>query len=161
MRRAKSAWLRQKIYFDVSERVLMHGCSSDGRVVAITAIQSISGQGFSDAGIDGLTEMAGVLVPILAKHIEYCEYRHSAGRALSSLEEIERCISKTRRLTLRETEVCARTVYGMSTAGIAHALGIGEESVKTYRRRAYEKVGVGSSREIVGWYLARWSEAIH
>lgn len=29
--------------------------------------------------------------------------------------------------------------------------------MKTYRKRAYQRLAIGSERELLTWYLARWS----
>jgi DNA-binding CsgD family transcriptional regulator len=60
-------------------------------------------------------------------------------------------------LPRREAEVCARILYGMSSVGIALDLSVSEETVKTYRKRAYQRLNIGSERELLTWYLARWS----
>src|SRR5262249_55197346 len=77
--------------------------------------------------------------------------------ALSSLPAISQCLHDAGELSQRETDVCARILYGLSYYGIALDLGIGKESVMTYRKRAYKRLGIGSQRELLIWYLARWS----
>ena len=47
----------------------------------------------------------------------------------------------------------ARILYGLSAAGIAVDLGIGIESVTTYRKRAYRRLGIATQRELLVWYL--------
>ncbi|WP_416365582.1 LuxR C-terminal-related transcriptional regulator [Paraburkholderia terrae] len=56
-------------------------------------------------------------------------------------------------LTAREVQVGARYLYGVSTSGIASDLGIGNETVVTYRKRLYERLSIGSRRELLLWYL--------
>jgi DNA-binding CsgD family transcriptional regulator len=51
-------------------------------------------------------------------------------------------------LSTREVEVCARLLAGESQCQIAASLGIKESSVQSYRKRAYEKLGVREMREI-------------
>jgi DNA-binding CsgD family transcriptional regulator len=53
--------------------------------------------------------------------------------------------------------VCARVLYGLSSTAIALDLDVGEETVKTYRKRAYQRLAIGSERELLNWYLAQWS----
>ena len=60
-------------------------------------------------------------------------------------------------LTRREAEVCAGVLYGMTSMGIALELGISEESAMTYRKRSYNRLKIGSQRELLLWYLDRWS----
>jgi DNA-binding CsgD family transcriptional regulator len=51
-------------------------------------------------------------------------------------------------LTLRERQVCARAVVGMSVEATALDLGIAKTSVLTYRQRAYHRLGVTSPIEL-------------
>jgi DNA-binding CsgD family transcriptional regulator len=81
----------------------------------------------------------------------------NVAQALTALPEIETCIVATSDLPRREAEVCARILYGLSSVGIALDLTVSEETVKTYRKRAYQRLAIGSERELLTWYLARWS----
>lgn len=45
-------------------------------------------------------------------------------------------------LTIRERQVCAGTILGKSSERIAEDLEIGQSTILTYRRRAYQKLGV-------------------
>jgi DNA-binding CsgD family transcriptional regulator len=74
------------------------------------------------------------------------------------LNVIEGCLAlSSPRLARREAEVCARILYGMTSLGIALDLGIGEESAMTYRKRAYNRLNIGSQRELLLWYLDQWA----
>lgn len=52
------------------------------------------------------------------------------------------------RLTTREREVCERIVLGYTSIGIGLDLAIGLSSVLTYRKRAYDKLGISSQNEL-------------
>lgn len=52
------------------------------------------------------------------------------------------------RLTVREREVCERIVLGYTSIGIGLDLDISLSSVLTYRKRAYDKLGIGSQNEL-------------
>src|SRR3546814_5422711 len=55
--------------------------------------------------------------------------------ALTCLPTIEACLTAaTPILTRREAQVCARVLFGMTSMGIALALGVGEESAMTDRK---------------------------
>jgi DNA-binding CsgD family transcriptional regulator len=56
-------------------------------------------------------------------------------------------------LTERERHVCALTMIGKSSGEIAAALGIKPATVITYRRRAYERLGVSSAASLVAEIL--------
>jgi DNA-binding CsgD family transcriptional regulator len=51
-------------------------------------------------------------------------------------------------LTTREVEVCARALLGMTVEGTALDLGIACTSVATYRKRAYQRLGISSQNEL-------------
>ena len=60
----------------------------------------------------------------------------------------QRLVALNRSLSSREIEVCAMILQGVSTAGIALEIGIGQTSVITYRRRAYAKLGISRQNEL-------------
>ena len=51
-------------------------------------------------------------------------------------------------LTPREQEVCRRILSGSSSEAISQALGISLHSTLTYRKRAYERLGISSQSEL-------------
>lgn len=51
-------------------------------------------------------------------------------------------------LTGREKQVCLRIVSGLSSEAISADLDIGLHSTLTYRKRAYEKLGISSQNEL-------------
>jgi DNA-binding NarL/FixJ family response regulator len=79
------------------------------------------------------------------------------GEPLSELKAIEECLSTCTSLPPREVEVCARILLGMTTAGIALDLELCETTVKTYRKRAYQRLSIGSERELIASYLRTWT----
>lgn len=57
-------------------------------------------------------------------------------------------------LSPREAEVCDHAARGVSVAGTALALGVSENSVRTLRKRAWRKLGVGSATQLTALVLA-------
>jgi len=53
-------------------------------------------------------------------------------------------------MPMRELEVCARTIIGMTAQAISIDLGISISTVATYRRRAYSRMGICSAYELMG-----------
>ena len=51
-------------------------------------------------------------------------------------------------LTNREQQVCRRILLGFSSEAISQALGISLHSTLTYRKRAYERLGISSQNEL-------------
>ncbi|MEX0729312.1 MAG: helix-turn-helix transcriptional regulator [Aquisalimonadaceae bacterium] len=147
------AELRSQIYADIRDRVVICGQRCD--IGYCLSLLRTTGSGeFSADDIAGLREATDAIISVVAKHTEAENRRPHL--ALSSLAKIEASIFADARLSQREAEVCARILYGLSFAGIGLDLGIGEETVKTYRNRAYQRLGIGSPRELLMWYLSIW-----
>ncbi|WP_426409080.1 helix-turn-helix transcriptional regulator [Bradyrhizobium ganzhouense] len=61
-------------------------------------------------------------------------------------------------LTPREQEVCRHILLGLSSEAISQALGISLHSTLTYRKRAYERLGISSQNELFGIVLRLLAE---
>jgi len=99
----------------------------------------------------------GTLLAIVAKHADAHALRPNLARAFNSLPEMQQFIFDASKMSLRESEVCARILLGLSPGDIATELGIGKESVITYRKRAFQRLEINSQRELLIWYLERWN----
>ncbi|WBL77429.1 helix-turn-helix transcriptional regulator [Bradyrhizobium xenonodulans] len=56
-------------------------------------------------------------------------------------------------LTPREQQVCRHILRGLSSEAISQTLGISLHSTLTYRKRAYERLGISSQNELFGIVL--------
>jgi DNA-binding NarL/FixJ family response regulator len=86
--------------------------------------------------IESTQREAKTLMACVRKHIEICSMhvgRRSPGAALK-----DACPA----LTERELQVCVRLIRGLTYEGIGADLGLSLASVKTYRARAYERLGI-------------------
>lgn len=71
------------------------------------------------------------------------------GRTRSLVHTIVgKCVPPFDRLTPREREVCERILLGYTSIGIGLDLDIALSSVLTYRKRAYEKLGISTQNEL-------------
>lgn len=108
-----------------------------------------------------LAEIEASTAPLfaaVAKHIELQVKHSNVSVALTSLDQIERCIAEQMpEMPRREAQVCSRAIYGVTTLGIALELEISHETVMTYRKRAYSRLGIATQRELLIWYLQIWS----
>ncbi|WP_017670635.1 helix-turn-helix transcriptional regulator [Blastomonas sp. AAP53] len=57
-------------------------------------------------------------------------------------------------LTPREQQVCARTLAGLDARAIESDLGIGINTVRTYRQRAYRRYGISSANEFLPYVIS-------
>nr|WP_218905017.1 helix-turn-helix transcriptional regulator [Paraburkholderia bryophila] len=58
------------------------------------------------------------------------------------------------KLTPREAHVCSSLVNGMTTQVIAHGMGVKASTVNTYAKRAFEKLGIETRRQLVALVLS-------
>jgi DNA-binding CsgD family transcriptional regulator len=146
--------LRDLVYrkTHISDRVLLSGPGA-----SLSVLRSEKSGKFSDVEIDRLSAVGYVLLSIVEKHVELVTRPSDLSAAFGSLQEIMSCIANSpERIPRREIEVCALILFGVSTMGIASRLNIGEETVKTYRKRAYIRLGIATQRELLAWYVERW-----
>lgn len=98
---------------------------------------------FSDGELDALVGLARLALPMLPLN-----RRRSLARLPSTQHTESRLRQLFPNLTRREQEVCARATVGMSVEATALDLGIGKTSVMTYRKRAYQRLGISSVHEL-------------
>ena len=150
------AAMRPSVYQHMRDRLLLcgHGPNAD---FGLSILRADPHAPFAGDAIEKVAHSAELLMSVLGKHVDIHQTRPNVAQALTALEEIESCIVATSALPRREAEVSARILYGLSSVGIALDLSVSEETVKTYRKRAYQRLAIGSERELLTWYLARWS----
>lgn len=151
--------LRSRLYgrTHIRERILLWG-NIKRNTIALSILRPEERGLASDDEFCSLAQVAPTLMSLVAKHTDILDSRARFSLALTSLAEIERTVEHARvKLPKREAQVCARIVFGISTAGIAIDLGVGEETVMTYRKRAYQRLAIGSQRELLLWYVEQWS----
>jgi DNA-binding CsgD family transcriptional regulator len=147
---------RESIYVSkhIYERLAICGTRPDGLYV-LSLLRSTELGAFHDADVAALGASADLLVAALAKHESVTRFvAESAASALRSIDHIaERLARSDAGLTRREQDVCARILFGLSSAEIAAELFVTEESVATYRKRAYRRLNITGRYELLGWYL--------
>jgi len=107
-----------------------------------------SGQ-FTAEEVATIEALAPLLAALAAKHVGML------GMLLRSRDRGDRIAALAARLhaldgrlTRRETDVLARVLLGVTSDGIALDLGVGLNTVLTYRKRAYARLGVTSQAEL-------------
>jgi DNA-binding CsgD family transcriptional regulator len=150
------AAIRPCVFRDVRDRLLLCGHSMNADF-GLSIVRADPHAPFADEAVEKVADSAELLMAVLAKHSDIRQTRPNVAQALTALEEIEACILATSTLPRREAQVSSRILYGLSSVGIALDLSVSEETVKTYRKRAYQRLAIGSERELLTWYLARWS----
>lgn len=173
---------RARVYdaHGVAERVSVVDYESDGSVFAVNFYRHQHQQPFKDRQISGFESMAPVLLALARKHIALA--RPAAQGMLSAVAPLvhetcsensdtttqpalptlphglpalrERLLRLQHDLTDRELDVCARVLQGMTHEGIASDLGLGVPTVKTYRNRAFARMGIHFRNELFAKVLA-------
>ena len=99
--------------------------------------------------IEQLKRVAPAVGAVVARHLAVAPDQDPASR----LETLFLTSEPLWRLTGREKEVCLRILSGFSSEAISIDLGISLQSTFTYRKRAYEKLGISSQKELFGIVL--------
>lgn len=108
----------------------------------------ITAQGrFSDAQRARLQAMAPAIGASVARHFQ------QAATPDQNLAALFATRSPLTTLTPREQEVCRHILLGLSSEAISQALGISVHSTLTYRKRAYERLGISAQNELFGIVL--------
>ncbi len=103
------------------------------------------GEDFRDEDIDRIGGMADMLLAMLWRHEE------TVARAADDPEALfnARLASLAPELSDRERQVCALIALGVTSEGIGLRLEIGLNTVLTYRKRAYARLGISSQNELM------------
>ena len=99
----------------------------------------------SDRWIEALQKSADLLMALLRRH-----YAEDVSRPDSSaLKFMDRLRAVSPSMPKRELQVCAQIARGVTSEGIACELGIGTNTVLTYRKRAYARLNISSQNELL------------
>jgi DNA-binding CsgD family transcriptional regulator len=110
----------------------------------------ITAQGrFCDAERARLQTIAPAISASVARHFQQAATA-TPDQSLAALFATRAPLSA---LTPREQEVCHRILLGFSSEAISQALGISLHSTLTYRKRAYERLGISAQNELFGIVL--------
>jgi DNA-binding CsgD family transcriptional regulator len=102
---------------------------------------------FREEDLAVLGSFAQLLMPMIRRNEALTD-----GVQVSSKEAIAEIEGRLHRrfpaLTDRERQACARAVVGVTVEGAALELGVALSSVRTYRKRAYRRLGVTNAGEL-------------
>lgn len=105
-------------------------------------------EAFSPQEVENLARLAETASQCILRHLDL----RSAPAATPSRPDpatVSRILGRRApALAVREREVCSRIVTGYTTEAIALDLGITANSVATYRKRAYAKLGICSQHQL-------------
>ena len=122
----------------------------NGRTIRINFYRN-RGNAFSGEDADRIFDSATVLLALVRRH----DHEASASRLDTSEECRLRLAEIAPSLTARELDVCVSIVNGVTSEGIALGLNVSINTVFTYRKRAYARLGISSLNELVKLALNR------
>lgn len=139
----------RKIFFEASEIVDKVACAIwTGCACYYVNFYRTAAQGaFCEEHRQRLASVAPLVSAAVARH---CQTDVAAPPAAQKLDALFATREPLASLTAREKEVCLRILSGYSSEAIGADLGISLNSAFTYRKRAYEKLGIASQNELFG-----------
>lgn len=153
----RDARLRECVYPQLVDRVLI--CAADGpnhHLVSLLRWQP--NRPFRPEEVERIEQHADHFASLVRKHIQLSVTQATADDALESAERIEQCLADSHALPLRERQVCARVILGMTSPEMGRELGISPDTVISYRRRVYVRLGVNDERELLLAYLQTYRD---
>ena len=145
---------RARVYdaHGMAERVSVVEHADDGALFAVNFYRHAHQRPLTDAEIAGFEQIAPALLALARKHVAL-RGDHEPGPTPEVLRQrlLQRCAA----LTVRELDVCTRVLRGMTHDGIAADLGVSVPTVKTYRNRAFERLGIHFRNELFALALQR------
>lgn len=167
--RALMRWDAREIPFDhrraiytrhgLRERVSLIQGDSARSLLAVNFYRGTQQPAFLDREIDLLGSVSPILVAAVERHLVF---RHCACAAGPDADTDSDTAASTddpappllASLPRREREVCQRMLRGWTYDGIAADLGISSGTVKTYRDRAFERLGLHYRSELFALVMA-------
>ena len=129
---------RQTVYQrnGMSERLSSLSWDEQGTPVLFNLYRHRETGYFSNQEIAAFEQLTPALLQLLRGHMALRGGGRHAGDWRPML------LRRAPQLTEQELEVCERLLSGMTHAGVAAEMGIKESTVKTYRNRAFDRLGI-------------------
>jgi DNA-binding CsgD family transcriptional regulator len=144
---------REAIYrrHGMLERLSIVQRAADRSLLAVNLYHHEHQGRFGAGELAGFAEAAPVLLAAVQRHIHLTAAAAHAAPPQARLALSRRCPA----LTDRELDVCERLLRGWSYDGIAADLGVSVATVKTYRSRAFARLGMHFKSELFAAFLPR------
>lgn len=141
---------RAKVYeaHGVVERVSVveDEVADEGALFAVNFYRHTHQRALSDAQIADFGAAGRLVMALARKHVALTRADEAPGLR-------ERLLVQCPALTEREQAVCLRLLRGMTQEGIAADLGVALPTVKTYRNRAFARLGIHFRSELFALML--------
>lgn len=154
---------RAKIYdhHELQERISLVVCDAPGTLLAINFYRFAGQPAFALQDRQTIAAAAPILIAAVRRHI-VLSARQTVLAAPAPMRVRQREITvlqeRCPRLTTRELEVCAGLVQGWTFDGIAVHLNVSLATVRTYRDRAFRRLGIHHRNQLYGMCMAAFGE---
>lgn len=129
-----------------AERALAAGDGADDALFAVNFYRHTHQRPLNDAQLADFAAAGRLLMALTRKHI-------ALARADTVDELRARLQARCPALTPQELNVCQRLLRGMTQEGIAADMGLALPTVKTYRNRAFSRLGIHFRSELFALML--------
>lgn len=133
---------RDQIYrrHDIEERLSVVK-ADENSLLAINMYRYNRTGGYKAHHVDALHQMAPFLLNCVGKHLQFTDRMRTLPEKTTT--GIRKRLSRVcPEMTNRELDVCERLLKGVTYEGIALDLGVSLTTVKTYRARAFDRLGI-------------------
>ncbi len=134
----------------VVQRGLAVGGAQGGSLLAINLYRHDHQPRWSDGEVAGFAGLAPLLLAAVQRHLALATPLAAAAPTTQRARLQQRCPA----LSPRELDVCERLLLGWTYDGIAADLGLSLPTVKTYRARAFARLGLHFKSQLFGLCLA-------
>lgn len=138
----------------ILEKVYGLGVCGD-RVHQLNLFRPVQQGPFSKREIDGLQRLLPLAMNLILAHFRICGEGRQRNRERLITSMRRQRILQFERLSAQETRVCDLIVRGLTTEGMAAEMRLKVSSIKTYRNRAYRKLGITSNSELYALIINR------
>lgn len=144
---APNAEHREIIYrrHRLAERLSVAALEDDGSLLAVNLYHHEHQGAFSAAEHEGFATMAPLVLAAVRRHLSLTAPAPSPSRSTGRREALSAACPA---LTARELDICERLLRGYSHDGVAADLGLSVATVKTYRARAFARLGLHFRSEL-------------
>ena len=136
--------LSERLSLVCRERTDAGVAGADGTLLAVNLYRHRAQPCSDTREIDTMLDLAATLLAVVQRHVELDDAQLTPARRL------QQCCPA---LTPRELEVCERLLRGWTFDGIGADLGLTAATIKTYRNRAFERLGIHHRNELFGLAL--------
>ena len=129
-------------------RLSVYGYAASGEIVACNLYRTNEDGDFREADLRTWDRVGPTLLAASIRHAELSSVSANyGGRVQSALTD--KLFDLFPSLSSRETDVCAQVLMGRSYKAIALSMSISPATVKTYRERAFQRIGVESREALL------------